>query len=92
MALKKFEGKKPRIFKKMHFKGEGLLNDDQCQQIAKTIIFICLHCSKSGCPVAIFSYFLSLFLFSPIFKLEPPIFQLVKPKFGTKFKMEYKLL
>ena len=30
--------------------------------------------SKSGCPVPIFSYFLSLFLFSPIFKLKPPIF------------------
>ena len=28
----------------------------------------------SGCPVPIFSYFLSLFLFSPIFKLKPPIF------------------
>ena len=30
-----------------------------------------------GCPVPIFSYFsyfLSLFLFSPIFKLKPPIF------------------
>ena len=31
----------------------------------------------SGCPVPIFFYFLlflSLFLFSPIFKLKPPIF------------------
>ena len=28
----------------------------------------------AGCPVPIFSYFLSLFLFSPIFKLKPPIF------------------
>ena len=27
-----------------------------------------------GCPVPIFSYVLSLFLFSPIFKLKPPIF------------------
>ena len=32
---------------------------------------------RSGCPVPIFSYFsyfLSLFLFSPIFTLKPPIF------------------
>ena len=28
----------------------------------------------AGCPVPIFSCFLSLFLFSPIFKLKPPIF------------------
>ena len=28
----------------------------------------------AGCPVPIFSYFLNLFLFSPIFKLKPPIF------------------
>ena len=30
--------------------------------------------NKAGCPVPSFSYFLSLFLFSPIFKLKPPIF------------------
>ena len=38
-----------------------------------------------------FSYFLSVFLFSPIFKLKPPIFPiflLVEPKFATKLKME----
>ena len=29
---------------------------------------------RTGCPVPIFPYFLSLFLFSPIFKLKPPIF------------------
>ena len=48
----------------------------------------------SGCPFPIFSYFFSLFLFSPIFKLKPPIFpifQLVKPKFVTKLKMELQL-
>ena len=28
----------------------------------------------AGCPVPFFFYFLSLFLFSPIFKLKPPIF------------------
>ena len=28
----------------------------------------------AGCPVPIFFYFLSLFLFCPIFKLKPPIF------------------
>ena len=28
----------------------------------------------AGCPVPIFSYFLSLLLFCPIFKLKPPIF------------------
>ena len=46
---------------------------------------------RSGCPALIFSYFLSVLLFSPIFKLKPPIFpffQLVKPKFATKLKME----
>ena len=38
MALKKFEGKKKlRIFKKMHFSWEGLLNADKRQQIAKSI-------------------------------------------------------
>ena len=52
-------------------------------------MFALLEIRVSSCY---FSYFFSLFLFSPIFKLEPPIFQLVKPKFGTKFKMEYKLL
>ena len=31
----------------MLFSGEGLLNVDKRQQIAKTIISICLHCSKS---------------------------------------------
>ena len=31
---------------------------------------------SAGCPVPIFSYFLSLFLFSPIFKLKPPIFRI----------------
>ena len=30
--------------------------------------------ADAGCPVPIFSYFLSLFLFSPIFILKPPIF------------------
>ena len=38
-----------------------------------------------------FSYFLSVFLCSPIFKLKPPIFPiflLVEPKFATKLKME----
>ena len=47
--------------------------------------------NAAGCPVPIFSYFLSLFLFSPIFILKPPIcpiFYLVKPKFVTKLKME----
>ena len=39
MALKKFEGKKLRIFKKMLCLWEGLLNADKCQQIAKTIIY-----------------------------------------------------
>ena len=41
---------------------------------------------------SIFSYFLSLFLFSPIFQLNPPIFsifQLVKPKFVTKLKLGF---
>ena len=47
VALKKFEGKKLRIFKKMLFSLEGLLNADKRQQLAKTIICICLHCSKS---------------------------------------------
>ena len=37
MALKKFEGKKLRIFKKMHFSWERLLNADKRQQIAKSI-------------------------------------------------------
>ena len=32
------------------------------------------HFKLTGCPFPIFSYFLSLFLFSPIFKLKPPIF------------------
>ena len=32
------------------------------------------HFKLTGCSVPIFSYFLSLFLFSPIFKLKPPIF------------------
>ena len=43
MALKKFEGKKLRIFKKILFSGEGLLNADKRQQIVKTIISTCLH-------------------------------------------------
>ena len=47
VALKKFEGKKLRIFKKMLFSKEGLLNADKRQQIAITIISICLFCSKS---------------------------------------------
>ena len=38
MALKKFEGKKLRMLKKMLFSWEGLLNADKRQQIAKTII------------------------------------------------------
>ena len=46
MALKKFEGKKLRIFKKMLFSWEELLNADKRQQIAKTIISICLLCAK----------------------------------------------
>ena len=29
---------------------------------------------RSGSPVPVFLYFLSIFLFSPIFKLKPPIF------------------
>ena len=40
------------------------------------------------------SYFSPIFLFSPIFKLKPPIFsifQLVKPKFVTKLEMELQL-
>ena len=41
------KGKKLRIFKKMLFSWEGLLNADKRQQLAKTIICICLHCSKS---------------------------------------------
>ncbi len=36
-----------RIFKKKLFLWEGLLNTDKRQQIAKTIISICLLCSKS---------------------------------------------
>ena len=53
--------------------------------------------NAAGCPVPIFSYFsyfLSLFLFSPIFILKPPIcpiFYLVKPKFVMKLKMELQL-
>ena len=35
----KFERKKLRIFKKMLFSWEGLLNADKRQQIAKTIIY-----------------------------------------------------
>ena len=38
--MKKFEGKKQRIFKKMPFSWEGLLNADKRQQIAKTLISI----------------------------------------------------
>ena len=40
---------------------------------------------------AIFCYVLSIVLFSPIFKLKPPIFPiflLVKPNFARKLKME----
>ena len=40
----------------------------------KKTTFSSRHLKLSGCPVPIFSYFLSLFLFSPIFKLKPPIF------------------
>ena len=40
VVLKKFEGKKLRVFKKMLFSWEGLLNADKRQQIAKTIISI----------------------------------------------------
>ena len=43
----KKEGKKLRILKKMLFLWEGLLNADKRQQITKTVICICLHCSKS---------------------------------------------
>ena len=43
MALKNFEGKKLRIFKKILFSGEGLLNADKCQQIVKTIISTRVH-------------------------------------------------
>ena len=38
--MKNFEGKKLRIFKKMLFSWEGLLNADKRQQTAKTIISI----------------------------------------------------
>ena len=44
-----------------------------------------------GCPVPTFSYFLSLFLFSPILKLKPPIFPIFlasEAKFVTKLKMD----
>ena len=41
----KKEGKKLRILKKMLFLWEGLLNADKGQQITKTVICICLHCS-----------------------------------------------
>ena len=44
---KNLKEKKLRIFKKMLFLWEGLLNTDKRQQIAKTIISICLLCSKS---------------------------------------------
>ena len=48
MALKKFEEKKKlRIFKKMLFLEKDFLNADKRQQLAKTIISICSHCSKS---------------------------------------------
>ena len=33
--------------------------------------------ADAGCPVPIFSYFLSLFLFSPIFIQKPPIFPIL---------------
>ena len=33
-----------------------------------------LEKKNTGCPVPIFSYFFTIFLFSPIFKLKPPIF------------------
>ena len=39
--------KKLRIFRKMLFSWEGLLNAGKRQQIAKNIIAICLHCLKS---------------------------------------------
>ena len=45
---KNLKEKKLRVFKKMFFSWEGLLNADKRQQIAKTIISICLLCSKSG--------------------------------------------
>ena len=52
MALKKFDGKiELRIFKKMLFSREGLLNADKRQQIAKTIISIRLHLHLQ-CPKA----------------------------------------
>ena len=47
MALKKIEGKKTTSFKKMTVSCEAVLNTDKRQQIPKTIISICLHCSKS---------------------------------------------
>ena len=36
------------FLKNVFFSWEGLLNADKRQQIAKTIISVCLHCSKSG--------------------------------------------
>ena len=62
-------------------------------QLDLMIYFYRFRCRRPECPVPILSYFLSPFLFSPIFKPKPPIFPiflLVKPKCATKLKMEYK--
>ena len=52
-------------------------------------MFALLEIRVSSCYF--FLFFEPIPIFS-IFKLKPPIFQLAKPKFETKFKMEYKLL
>ena len=63
-------------------------------QLDLMIYFYRFRCRRPECPVPILSYFLSPFLFSPIFKPKPPIFPiflLVKPKFVTKLEMELQL-
>ena len=62
-------GYEPLTRKKKH--------DDVSKIYIRFLIKFLLVFLITGCPVPIFSYFLSLFLFSPI-----------SPKFVTKLKME----
>ena len=51
------------------------MNTPSFLQLCKYQVSVNFHRVKpSGCPVPIFSYFLILFLFSPILKLKPLIF------------------
>ena len=79
------------VFDNLEMMVQKLSATDVLSSVGRLLVYPFVQQGVQFLFFPIFSYLLSLFLFSPIFKLKPPIFPIFlvgRPNFVTNFKMK----